>query len=278
MRKIWVILAALILAGCSQEPVTPAPEKLVIEGWIEDGGAPVVYVTSTLKVTEGEVVGADAIESHIVKWAKVTISDGTESVVLTGTASSRFYPPYAYTTGRMFGKVGTTYTITVEYSGEVATASAAIPPPAELDDIQAVPEGDTGEYVIRVNFTDNPATEDYYRFFMRINDVDKTYLPAPVGTVSDAQISSGAVQLELQPGASMFRTERRTGFRSGETVSVKFCTMERSMYMYWNAFEEQYNLTDIPFFSLDSNLPGNVSGGIGYFAAYGSSTYTVTIP
>ena len=278
MRKSVVILSLALLAACTGEPA-PAPEKLVIEGWIEDGAAPVVYVSTTLRVREGEKIGKDDVQEHIVKWGKVTISDGTEEVILTGTASERFFPPYAYTTGRMSGEVGKTYTITVEYSGAVATASATIPPPASLDGITPVPVGNSGEYQLHATFTDNPATEDYYRFFTRIKDIDKVYLPASLGTISDEMVHGGTVQIDLVPGGSIYHTESRSSFRSGETVDVKFCTMQKAMYQYWNAFEEQFALSRVPFFSLDTNLPGNVTGdGLGYFAAYGSTTYTVNIP
>ena len=276
MRKYWFILL-LILAGCTREPAVPAPEKLVIEGWIEDGGAPVVYVTTTLRVEKDKVMGSDDIQSHIVKWAKVSISDGTEEVILTGTASERFSPPYAYTTGRMFGEVGKTYTLKVEYSGEVATASATIPAPAAIESTSLIPK-ENGEYLIRASFIDNPATTDYYRFFSRIKELDKVYLPTPLGTLSDAMIQDGKAQMDLQPGGTMFRDEGRSGFRSGEVVDVKLCTMDLPMYQYWNAFEEQFALGSVPFFSLDTNLPSNITGGLGYFAAYGSSTATVTIP
>lgn len=278
MRKLPFILLLALFAGCTREPVD-APEKLVIEGWIEDGAAPVVYVSTTLRVKEGETIGKETVQEHIVKWGKVTISDGTESVILTGTASDRFFPPYAYTTGRMFGEVGKTYTITVEYSGAVATASATIPPPVNLNSITPVPVGTEGEYFLHATFTDNPATEDYYRFFTRIRDIDKVYLPASLGTLSDDMVVGGTGQIDLVPGGSIYHTESRSAFRSGETVDIKFCTMQKSMYQYWNAFEEQFALSRVPVFSLDANLPGNVTGdGLGYFAAYGSTTYTVSIP
>ena len=270
-------MLGLVLAACTPAPVTPAPEQLVIEGWIEDGAAPVVYVSTTMRVVEGQEMNQETVQEHIVKWGKVAISDGTEEVILTGTASSRFYPPYAYTTGRMLGKVGKTYTIKVEYDSAVATAQATIPAPVAMESVEAVQIENSQEYAARIRFKDDPSTEDYYRFFVRIKDVDKTYLPAHLGTVSDLQAAGGNIQIDIQPGGSMIR-ESRSGFRSGEVVDIKLCTMNYPMYQYWNAFEEQYALASLPFFSLDTNLPGNVTGGIGYFAAYGSTTATLTIP
>ena len=50
------------------------------------------------------------------------------------------------------------------------------------------------------------------------------------------------------------------------------------MYAMWKALDDLLYL-DIPaFFSLDSNLPGNVDGAIGYFAGYGCTLYKVVIP
>ena len=47
MRKSIYIIMALILAACTPE-LPESPETLVIEGWIENDGAPVVFVTSSV--------------------------------------------------------------------------------------------------------------------------------------------------------------------------------------------------------------------------------------
>lgn len=269
---IWLLL----LAGCvSKDPVPD--QKLVVEGWIEDGAAPVVYVSTTMRPSQEEL-SMDSIGDHIVKWAKVSISDGDDEVILTGTASKRFYPPFAFTTGKMTGKAGKTYTLKVEYSGEVATAKATVPARRELDALEVVPHGSQEGNLLRVRFTDDPLTEDYYRFFTLIQGVDSVFVPAPLAIVSDSMIENSTVQMDIIPGGSLLHSSWLGTFSSGETVKLKFSTMERGMYLFWKSFDEQYSLSNLPLFSLDHNLPGNVQGGLGYFAGYGSTTYTVNIP
>lgn len=276
MKKSFVI-SLLILAGCTSQTYVP-DQKLVVEGWIEAGEAPVVYVTTTMSPMNEELSVA-ALSEHIVKWAKVTVSDGENEVVLTGTASKRFFPPFAFTTGRMTGEVGKTYTLKVEYSGEVATAQAMVPAPKTLDSIEAVPyPGRDGESLIRVRFTDNPSTEDYYRFFTRIQGVDSVFVASPLALVSDSMMEGTVAEMEITPGGTILKSSWKGGFLPGQSVKLKFSTMDRSMYLFWKAFDEQYAFTNVPLFSLDDNIPGNVSGGIGYFAGYGSTVYNVVIP
>ena len=269
------ILGALMcLSACWEEPENVRPE-LVVEGWIEDGGAPVVYVTTTLPLTQ-EDISSSTVGDHVVKFAKVTVSDGEEEVVLTGIASSLFYPPYAYSTGRMTGKAGRTYTLTVDYGDVHAEASATIPQSRQLDSLVLEPyAGIEGESLIRAYFQSSP--DEFYRFFARVEKADSVYLPVPL-TFMDGSTLAGSTSVLLQPGSGIFRPESRYTFRPGETVHIKFCTMESSMFLYWKAFEEQYSLADLPLFVIDRNLPGNMSGALGYFAGYGKSYYKVVIP
>lgn len=265
------------MTACVSTPSVPN-QKLVVEGWIEAGAAPVVYVSTTMNPTEEEL-GVESLQEHIVKWAKVTVSDGDTEVILTGTASKRFYPPYAFTTGRITGEAGKTYSLKVEYGGAVATASATVPSPRELSSLAVVPMGSGGDgHLLRVSFQDDPLTEDYYRFFTRIQGADSVFIPAPLAIVSDSMIENSTVSMDITPGGSILSSSWKGGFLSGEKVKLKFSTMNRAMYLFWKSFDEQYSLSNIPVFSLDDNLPGNISGGIGYFAAYGSTVYDIAIP
>ena len=127
MKKLIIILLALIIAaGCSFPDMYDYEPQIVVEGWIEDGGYPVVIVTSTVPVT-GDYRYWDEMQDHIIRWAKVTVSDGEKDVVLTGKMDNDYFPPYVYTTSRLKGESGKTYTLTVEYSKRTVTARTTIP-------------------------------------------------------------------------------------------------------------------------------------------------------
>lgn len=120
-----ILMACATLTACMEEEDAELQTQLVVEGWIEDGGYPVVLLGETHAID----AGMQHIENYIVRWGKVTISDGTDSVVLTGGYDNDFFPPYKYTTFKMTGQAGKTYTLTAEYRGQKATAVTTIPPP-----------------------------------------------------------------------------------------------------------------------------------------------------
>ena len=93
-------LSLLLLAACHQELHAPH-EEIVVEGWIESGSAPVVLLTRTFVVQLGDEV--DGETSTVLPWGKVTVSDGTDEVILTGDYDERYFPPYIYSTSRMMG-------------------------------------------------------------------------------------------------------------------------------------------------------------------------------
>ena len=54
--------------------------------------------------------------------------------------------------------------------------------------------------------------------------------------------------------------------------------MEDGMYQMWKTLDDLIYLDTTAFFTLDTNLPGNVDGAIGYFAGYGKTEYKITLP
>ena len=88
-------LAFAAVFGCSFPDMHGYRPEIVVEGWIEDGGYPVVIVTTTVPVTD-EFKEWGSLNDHVVRWAKVTVSDGEREEVLTGKMDKDYFPPYVY--------------------------------------------------------------------------------------------------------------------------------------------------------------------------------------
>lgn len=67
-------------------------------------------------------------------------------------------------------------------------------------------------------------------------------------------------------------------FSYSDTLKIKFTTLDGPSYAFWDSFEDDVSLSGSPFFSTNSNLRGNVSGGLGYWCGYGSSVYYLQPP
>lgn len=85
----------MTLAGCTGALIPHSPQQIVVEGWIEDGKAPVVMVTTTVPVST-EKQELSSLEKNVVRWATVSVSDGEKEVFLTGRRNDDYFPPYIY--------------------------------------------------------------------------------------------------------------------------------------------------------------------------------------
>lgn len=96
MRKLLFLISVmgLFTASCDISQDSPdVPSGLVVEGWIEDGGFPIVLLTRSMPVNE-EYLDPDTLNDYLVKWAKVSVTDGNDTVVLTGKYDKGYFPPF----------------------------------------------------------------------------------------------------------------------------------------------------------------------------------------
>lgn len=273
-----IVLLTMCLISCSKDPGGSSAGPLVVEGWIESGEFPVVMVTTPVVPSE-EYQSIDDQAGHIVRWARVSVSDGDETILLTGMYNRYFFPPFIYTTNRMRGKEGKTYTLEVEYGGRVATAVTTIPSRVALDRIDVIPdEGGSGEYCLRCVFSDPPEEKNYYRLFVKAQGRDSTFVPSFLGVFDDENISRPASH-EIMRGSSITNEDSWAWnpalFEAGRKVYIKFCTIDAESYRYWTSFEKVSALSILPMFSAAYNPQYNVEGAMGYWCGYGLSEYEI---
>lgn len=282
MRRVLIILlTAVVMSACEVadliRPVDPAirGDELVVEGWIDEGGYPIVSVTTTLQRPDEpkEVRGLLAL---VVRDAAVFVSDGTTTWPLQGSLTGDFFPPYVYTTTQMKGEAGKSYTLTVHYAGKVATATTTIPEKTELDTLEVV-ETDDGVPRVYASFT---ALEGRcYGFFSKEKSESFGYLPVFLGMV-DGNAASGPQTVAVTRGSGLTSIkDYKPGYQPGETACIRFCTMPREIYQFWSDFQSLTGISYIMTFpSSFDNLPSNVEGAYGYWAGYGTSLYEISIP
>lgn len=252
--------------------------QIVVEGWIESGDFPCVCLSQTK--TLDMPLDSAAIFDVAIRWAKVTVSDGTNSEILTGRMDKRYVPPFVYTGSYLRGEPGKQYTLKVEYSGRTVTATTSIPEPVSLDDITVSKCDDSDTlYQIKAYFQDNPTEKNYYKFFTQVIPTDKRYFSAFLGTFDDTVFpQSGQAEVEVYRGFRFTDLRKYTPFyKEQDTVSVKFTQLDREGFLFWSSYENEVTNGKNPIFPSSSNLKSNITGGLGIWCGYGVSTYLVPI-
>ena len=275
---VYGFCSVLLFVAC-QEEAQEWPEEIVVEGWIESGSAPVVILTRTFTVTSKEET--DEEESVVLSWGKVTVSDGTDSVILTGDYDERYFPPYIYTTSRIRGVPGRTYDLTVEYGGRTLTAQTTIPMPDSLEALTVTPCEDTDSmYQITAYYDDDRSTKDYYLFLTRIFNKETRYYPSFLGVVDDERLAGHNRQV-VQPGIHMLTNgedyKYRPYYHERDSVQIKFAKIDETTYNIHKAYNEMVSLSTNPVFSSDVSMPTNIQGGLGFWCGYGVTKYNVVI-
>lgn len=275
--QLLLVIQLLHFTACEGDYLPPKTDGIVVEGWIDEGRAPVVIITQDVAVEDKQKT-LKSLEENMLKWARVAVDDGEKEVVLTGTPDSRYFPPYIYTSGLMQGKAGRTYRLTVDYGSFHAEAVTTIPPAVPIDSLRVERLSDKN-YVIRAFFEDPNTTvdeENYYKFFVRKRANSLQYLSSYFGIFSGNMLKD-SVGVTVNYGRSALDRDFSPYFELGDTVRVKLAHIDAESYRFWRVFEEVKEFSRTPYLTSQINLPGNVKGAKGYWFGYGSSFKTIVI-
>ncbi len=267
---ILLPIIALILTNCEREVDIDLPdpvEKIVVEGSIENNSPPLVILNRNLPYFG--TITYQMYQDNFVHDAVVTVSDGETSITLSeicwsdlsdaekalfggfaGTAlpdsldSDFDFCLYTNFPPTMLGQFGKKYTLHIQTTdGQEASALTSIPMPAPLDSFWLkMHNSGKAEYDslrrLFVQLKDPDTLGNYYRYFIKIND---GAFVAPTGSVYDDLVINGAefffpldrpVPAGEQPSFETFGY-----FTLGDTVTVKWVTIDRATYDFWNTLE-----------------------------------------
>lgn len=279
--KILPLIIVLLLAACDEnnEFIIPEPDDLiVIDGWIENGQHAKVLLTKNSPYFAP--LDSASFRELVLTRAKVTLSDGENTEILILRKDTDYFPPYIYEGNLIKGETGKTYTVTAEYGGKIATGSTTIPSCVPLDTIYfTLQENSDSLATIFAEFTDPATSADYYRILTRVRGKDTRFTSSMVMGISDSFFSGQKFGFSILRGQRSYISSNESSYFSpGDTVDIKFCTIDKAHYEFWNTFQDEVLNSGNPFASSMSSVRSNIEGdGLGVWGGYGVSLYTFII-
>jgi hypothetical protein len=285
-KRFWgFFFLSLLFLACEQEITVNLPdgeESIVVEGYIENGGSPLVILTRDLPYFAA--LNLADLNNLFVKGARVTVSTGSDSVVL-----SEFQIPVpgqdslvavVYTTFLMAGEVGKTYRLRIEAEGKVISSQTTIPPLVPLDSIwfeeltdanSPFPIDEDSLYRLLVNFTDPAGEDNFYRYFTSRGEDDfKTPDNASFSVIlfdgqpiTDFWLPAGSDPGDTLPNSDLYRFHEKAG--------IRWCTTDREHYDFWNTWSQ--NIQGGGPFSPPTVVKSNIQGGLGIWGGLGCLYY-----
>lgn len=276
VQLVAVLALAAVVASCEDNYVNPQQSALVVEGWIEEGGFPIVMLTKSVAIKE-EYQDLSDLSAYLIRWAKVTVYNGEDSVVLTGKYDADYMPPYIYTTTRMRGKAGHSYSLKVEYRGFLATATTTVLPAPVIEAVTLEPSGSSDSlFHLSCRFYDDPLQKNYYQIFSRVGAESKQYLASFLGALDDAVLSEHPC-VTVYRGRQLGAGEYFSGFSASDTVAVKVSQIDAASYQFWDDYTKNLTLSENLMFPVYSSIRSNIVGGSGYWCGMGSSIRYVIV-
>lgn len=300
----------MLLVGCTKEVKIDIPgyeKKIVIDGRIETGMPPIVLISNTQDIYSPTTL--DAFLNSFQSGAVVTVSDGTNTVVLDEICSDNLPPgteamaaalfgiseaelanyhlcAYSSFNPAIWGQVGKTYSLKVELNGETFTSTTQIVAPTPLDSVYWVqdPGANPGYGYSWATLTDPSGYDAYMWEVKRINMVNGTTKdPAFKGTFSpviDDEFFNGQTfnfyyENPFTWDDETVESKDKGYYKQGDSVVIKFSKIDAAVYEFLEKKYMQLGTSGNPFAS-PTTIPSNIQGGaIGLWAGYSTSFDTL---
>lgn len=292
MRKLFIIVVLSVLATACEKSVQfdldRQEPKLVVEGTIETGQAPMFLLSRSLDFFSE--INPEILTGSFVRDAQIRVSNGTnthllkEYAVATPAGTVYYYSNNMEDPATAFvGAEGQTYTAEIVVNNETYTAATTIPQHTkEVRVLWWTPSQnnpDTTKVVLVARVDDPPGFGNYIRFFNSTNG--GPFFPG-LNSVFDDQIVDGqSYEVQVERGINRNEEidfETYSFFNRGDTVVLKFCNIDKACFDFWRTMEYNYGSIGSPF-SNPTKVLGNISNGaLGYFGGYSVRFHTLVIP
>jgi hypothetical protein len=302
---LLIVLTGFIACEKEFSPKLPdSNEDIVVEGYIEagrDATPPYVILTKSLPFFK-ELNGLGNV---FVEGATIWVSSGKDSVRLTELCWKNLTPDlkkqaaiafgidldsvnanfnfcvYIDLTNRFRADTGKTYNLRIlTKDGQTLTASTRIPRPIPIDTAVFLKPAGINKLdsfaQMRVTFTDPLGGPDYYRYFTAVNG--SSYI-ASTNSVADDGFADGKRTtinlLRSEPRGKQVAIDTFGLFRRGDSVSIKFCTIDKAHFDFWSTLE--FNANNGGPFASYTRVKHNIKGGIGIWGGYAVTYYDALV-
>ncbi|MBK9401973.1 MAG: DUF4249 domain-containing protein [Bacteroidetes bacterium] len=293
MKKIFFFIGTcLLISSCEKDISLDLPEtesKVVVDGYVEIGLPP--YVILSKSEAYFNPIGQNSINNLPIRGAIVTISNGTDTIQLTeidtslnGVSVGGFYVALDSLTflPTMIGIPNTQYTLNIiTADGRQVSSSAVLHEPVALDSVWFKVQDNLDSLGFAwAKLSDPDTLGNYYRWFAKRLNKDDLYY-TPFGSVfEDKFINGQSFDFAYNRGtvqnseAEEDENEEAGFYKKGDTIVVKFCSIDRGTYEFWRDAENQLANNGSPF-AVPSNVKSNIIGGRGLFATYSVAYDTI---
>lgn len=281
MNKLVLVLFASFLFSCEKNinfDLKESANVLVVDAEIENDKVPTVILTKSFSYFSQ--IDPQLLAQSFVHNADVFISNGTlthkmkeYSIPLAPGYSAYMYGIDSSSLATAFlGEFNKTYTLKIITEGVEYNATTTIPVLATFPDSvyfkQAPFIPDTNKRNMYIKAHDPVGLGNYVRYFTKRNS--NPFWPGQASVFSDEVIDGTTYDVAFPQGIDRNDPPKADSnfYNRGDTVTLKFCNIDKSTYTFWSTWEFAYQSIGNPF-AQPNKVLGNISNGaLGAFCGY----------
>ncbi len=305
LKYIIFVFTLAMFSSCETEfipEINSEPPEIVVEGYIEGGDNPTSpFVILTRSIPFFNEINLNDVSDFFVRDAEITVSNSQGSVRLQEFCLSELSPAqrvivsdlfgvsadssgldfcvYIDPTFSMEGEEGEQYDLHIEVEDKILTASTFIPERAKISDLEfvdvpGIPVDTLRE--LRITLEDAPNEANFYRYFTNRND--EGLLASFNSVLNDLFFDGDKFEFPLPKAEESdvdFDFETFGFYRVGDTMEIKFCSIDEAHYDFWSTLE--FNRANQGPFSSSTVIDYNIEGGIGIWGGYSSSIRRIVV-
>lgn len=274
VRTLLVAFATCLFCSCENSYLQSTPQdQLVIEGWIENGHAPVVLVSRTVPVNS-DWFSFDSLFNYTLRYAKVYIEHGGRRYDLTARLNRKLYLNNYFTSSELIGEVGESYTLHVEWEKYNICATCTIPEPTPIDTVGFVPVKGDSLFYAYVDFRNNAGEGKKYMVFSADGQLDTSIFNGVyMGYLDGSGMVDGKARVEI----GTHNEEKDNYFRIGDVTTIKLARLDEGCADFWKSYCDVGTFQGTLIIPIYKNIKGNIDGALGYWAGYGVSTVSLEL-
>lgn len=237
MKKILVLL--LVMVGCTvNEGGNSSSDKLTVEGQIEEGKYAEVYLTNSL-LFDG-VIDSLEVAKSIESKAKVVLSDGENSEILTLKRENSRFPFLYYRSNIIKGEFGKEYSLSVFVRGKEFVSNTAIPEKTEVLSVEFfewINEGVVEPDYRNIRLIINNAERDRCRYFKILikNEKEEKFEMARPFIFNTENIFSETFPVIVSYIKFDDDGKKKNQIKVGEVIEFKLVAITKDQFNFWKS-------------------------------------------
>jgi hypothetical protein len=217
--------------------------------------------TQSVRITSSVGIG-DSNSSPGISGATVTVKD-QDGI----SYAFRERAPGIYSSRRMRGIPGRTYSLSITHNGKTYTARSTMPSQVTIDSIgfQSTTIFSNSRTSLQLIFRDPPQIKNYYRFVLSINEVKTSSIFVYNDDFTDGkQVTRDLFDVDVD-------------LKSGDRVAVEMHCIDPVIYRYWFGLDQNRSRGGASV--TPANPVSNISNGaLGYFSAQTQQMEQLLVP